>query len=38
MSPTSVGGGYLVPLTEWSVYLHPRRKPDEGKCRSIFHE
>ncbi len=38
MSPTSTDGGDLVPLTGWSIYLHPRRKPDEGKCRSIFHE
>ena len=37
MSTTSTGGGDLVPLTGWSIYLHPRQKPDDGKCRSIFH-
>ena len=25
MSPTSTGSGDLVPLTGWSIYLHPRR-------------
>ena len=31
MSPTSTGGGDLVPLTGWSVYLPLGRKPDEGE-------
>ena len=32
----SAGGGYLVPMIGWSIYLHPRLSPDEGKCLKHF--